>query len=51
VELVNKAEKHYGFAIHHVDISPRYFRSVRTLAALVASRSASLDGNGDRKSR
>jgi len=46
MDLVTSIEKNYGFAIDHAEISPRHFRSVRTLAALVASRKSALDKPG-----
>ncbi len=43
MDLVASIEKQYGFNIDHAEISPRHFRSVRTLAALVASHNSSLN--------
>jgi acyl carrier protein len=41
MDLVASIEKRYGLSIDHDEISPRNFRSVRSLAALVASRNPS----------
>jgi acyl carrier protein len=38
MDVVLSIEKQYGVAIDSSEISPRHFRSVKTLAALVASR-------------
>ena len=37
MDVVLSIEKQYGVAIDSSEISPRHFRSVKTLAALVAS--------------
>jgi acyl carrier protein len=44
LDLVHGIEKRYGVAIADDDISPRNFRSLRTLAALVVARC----GDGDK---
>jgi acyl carrier protein len=49
MDLVTSIEKQYGFAIDHGEIAPRHFRSVRSLATLVASRKAALGEDGDGK--
>jgi acyl carrier protein len=49
MDLVTSIEKHFGFAIHPGEIAPRHFRSVRSLAALVASHKADLGENGNVK--
>ena len=40
MDLVNSIEREYGVTIDNAEISPRNFRSVRALAALVRSRRA-----------
>lgn len=40
IDLVNSIEKHYGVTIDSDEISPRNFRTVRTLAALVNAHRA-----------
>jgi acyl carrier protein len=37
MDVVLSIEKQYGVALESTDISPRHFRSVKALAALVAS--------------
>jgi acyl carrier protein len=40
MDLANSIEREYGVSINNADISPRNFRTVRALAALVQSRRA-----------
>jgi acyl carrier protein len=47
MDLVNSIEKEHGVSIDNAEISPRNFRSVRALAALVGSR---CDGRGTSES-
>lgn len=51
MDLVTSIERQYGLAIDYAEIAPRHFRSVRTLATLVALRKANSAKNGYEKRR
>jgi acyl carrier protein len=46
MDVVLSIEKQYGVIIDSSEISPRHFRSVRTLAKFVASQSGCGDADG-----